>query len=554
MAAVPLQVKAAAELELRRRRSKKSSTVVGFVHPEKGFTHALTNESGGWQLTQAEPDLYLAAKLEKALTSKKRFIVLIGGRGSSKSIGAADISLIDAKDNQSKTYFLREFQTSIKNSVYSLLKDEIERLEFNGFDAQLNTIKYKGADSFEFAGLARNIASIKSSHGFKRFSIEEAQFLSEESIKELTPTARNMPNKGLPRSIDEIRAEQESGEFDGVQMLFVANPQSSEDPFSKRFIAPFQDSLDKDGFYEDDLHLIIVMNYTDNPWYHESGLEQERKWAYENMSRSLYDHIWLGKYNDSVENSLIDPAWFDACIDAHIKLGFEPNGARIASHDASDEGEDSKGYAMRHGSVILDLQERDDLNVNEGGHWAAGEANKQNIDFYTWDADGLGAALAEQNSQDFKGKPTRLHAFKGSEAPDNPDSIYKPAQGSPVTGQLKNKDVFRNKRAQYYGELRDRIYRTYLAVTDPSQKYQDPDILISFSSNIKLLPKLRAELCRMPIKPNGNGLLELYTKKIMKEKFKFASPNLGDSVMMLMRYIPLNVAKPYIPKPMRPIK
>ena len=52
---------------------------------------------------------------------------------------------------------------------------------------------------------------------------------------------------------------------------------------------------------------------------------------------------------------------------------------------------------------------------------------------------------------------------------------------------------------------------------------------------MKLIPKLRSELCRMPIKPNSNGLFELYTKKDMKNLFKFKSPNLADSVMMLMR-------------------
>ena len=39
----------------------------------------------------------------------------------------------------------------------------------------------------------------------------------------------------------------------------------------------------------------------------------------------------------------------------------------------------------------------------------------------------------------------------------------------------------------------------------------------------------------MPVKPNANGLIELYTKQVMKSRFKVTSPNLGDSVMMLMR-------------------
>jgi len=538
-------------LEEKAKRNSHSSTVVGFVCPDKGFTHALSNKSGTWKPTKAKPDVYLGAKLEKVLTSTKRFIGIFGGRGSMKSIGGADICLIDAKDNNAKTYFLREFQSSIKNSVHSLLKDEITRLEFEGFDAQATSIKYKDQDSFEFAGLSRNIASIKSSHGFKRYSVEEAQFLSAESLKELTPTARNKPNKGLPLGSDELKELQSSNDTENVSMMFIANPGSEEDPLSKRFIVPFQEALDRDGFYEDDLHLIVIINYTDNPWFKESGLEQERLWAYNNLDRSLYDHIWLGKYNDSIEGSIIRAEWFDACIDAHKKLGFEATGAKIASHDPSDTGPDSKGYAFRHGSVFQDVQEKVDGDGNEGGHWAAGLANSQGADYFTWDCDGMGALLNEQMSKDFKDKPTKLVMFKGSETPDNPEAIYRPALKSPVANQLKIKDAVKNKRAQYYTELRDRIYRTYEAVIKGI--YHDPDTLISFDSSIVLLSKLRAELCRMPIKDNGAGKIELYTKQEMKSRFNFSSPNLADPVMMSMRYIQPATQQVVIPKPIRPM-
>lgn len=538
-------------LEEKKRRESASITVVGVVDPKKGLTHAITNKSGSWEETQLEPDVYIAAKLEPVLKSNKRFIVLIGGRGSTKSVGGTDICLIDAKDNNAKTYFLREFQSSIKNSVYSLLKDEIKRLDFDDFDVQAQSIQRNGQDVFQFAGLARNTDSIKSSHGFKRFSIEEAQFLSKESIEALTPTARNKPNKGLPKQFVEATEDDDEADLSNVSMMFIANPQSSEDPFSQRFIVPFQSDLDRHGFYEDDLHLIIVVNYYDNPWFKESGLEQERLWAFQNLPRALYDHIWLGKYNDSVENSLITAEWFDACIDAHLKLGIEPKGAKIAAHDPSDRGPDSKGYAMRHGIVVQDIQEKTDGDVNEGGHWACGLANSQNIDSFTWDCDGLGAGLNEQVSKDFKDKHTKISMFKGSEAPDNPEAIYKPAIGSPVQDQKKVKDVMRNKRAQYYCELRDRIYRTYRAVIHG--EYHDPDTLISFDSRIALLAKLRAELCRMPTKPNGAGLIELYTKEVMKAKFNFPSPNLGDSAMMLMRFTQPTLTQPVIPRPLRTI-
>jgi len=533
-------------LEEKERRAKLNrKTVVGFVDPEHGLASVIKQDGDSWIGTDEKPDVYLPIKLKRALTSRKRFIAIVGGRGSGKSVSVGDMCLIDAKDNSAKTYCLREYQSSIRNSVHSLLKAEIDRLELDGFEVLQNSISYRDADCFEFAGLARNVDSIKSAYGFKKFWVEEAQSISEESLRALTPTARQKPNKGLPGDIGESVAEP------NVSIVFVANPASSEDPFSKRFIVPYQASLERDGYYEDDLHLVILMNYTDNPWFKDSGLDRERLWDYDHLPRALHDHIWLGKFNDSVSSALIEADWFDACIDAHLKLGFEPRGAKVASHDPSDGQIDAKGYAMRHGSVVLDIQEKLDGNVNDGGHWAADIAMKQQVDAYSWDGAGMGAGLAEQNSKDFQGKKVELSVFIGAESPDFPDAVYKPALESPVAEQKTNKQVFKNKRAQYHFALRDRIYLTYRAVVH--KEYADPDKLISFSGDMKLLPKLRAEVCRIPIKPNNNGLNELYTKEEMKSRFKIASPNLADSVMQTLRYIPQQQAQPYIPKPMRTI-
>lgn len=544
--------------ELNRRKALKraQATVVGIVHPVDGHLRSIVRQDGGWIETEREPDIYLPAKLEAVIKSKKRFIIVIGGRGSGKSVGIADICLADAKDDGVKTYCLREYQTSIKNSIFSLLKDEISRLEFDGFEVQSNGIKYGEEDAFQFAGLSHNVDSIKSAHGFRRFEIEEAQFISDDSLTALTPTARKKPKKGMPTVMEEV---QEADGLANVSMVFIANPSSSEAPFSKRFINPFKEHLDKHGFYEDDLHLIVVMNYTDNPWFQDSGLEEERLWDFNYRSRAMYDHIWLGAFNDSVENALIMSEWFDACVDAHKKLGFIASGARIAAHDPSDTGPDSKGFAARHGSVIEMVKEMETGTVNEGGHWAAGEAIQFQSDAFAWDGDGMGIALTEQMGADFQGKQTVLSVFRGSESPDFPDAVYRsaiafvPAENSnaPVANQKTNSDSFRNKRAQYYFELRDRCYRTYRAVVHG--EYHDPAKMISFDSSIELLSKLRAELCRMPVKPNGNGLFELYTKAEMKSKFKMASPNLADSVMMLMRYVPQARVQPKIPRPVRPM-
>lgn len=459
------------------------------------------------------PKMKIPEVLLPLVSKRKRFKIVVGGRGSGKSHTVADICLMDAQTKGVKVGCFREFQVSIKDSVKSLLEDEIDSLGLEGFVSKDTEIEHSNGARFVFKGLARNVDSVKSMSGFDRFIIEEAQTISKKSIEVLTPTLR----------------EEES------EIWMIANPGSTEDPFSQRFLVPYWDHLIRDGFYEDDLHLIIVCNYKDNPFFPEV-LEKERLFDLANKPRALYDHIWLGHFNDSVESALIQAEWFDACVDADKKLGFKPTGVKLAAHDPSDVGPDPKGYAMRHGSVVLDAQEMSSGTVNEGGHWACGQAIQQGVDQYTWDCDGMGIALSEQTSADFDGKRTKVVSFRGSESPDNPKQIYKPAAKSSVDNQKTVKDTFKNKRAQYYFELRDRCYRTYRAVE--FDEYHDPDTLISFSSDIIVLKKIRAELCRMPIKPNGNGLFDLYTKQEMKSKFKFASPNLGDSIMMLMRYTP----------------
>lgn len=527
-------------------------SAIGIVSSEtKELIKTIININGEWIETDQEPKAYFAEKMEPVFTRPKRFIVIIGGRGSGKSVGVGGVTAIDAHDNGNKTMCLREFQSSIKDSVHGLIKSEVERLELDGFTITDTSILSAAGGEARFAGIARNPDSVKSAFGFKRFWVEEAQFISEDSLKILTPTARNKPQKGLPDLMVDVGSEDEV-DLTKVGLIFVGNPGSSEDAFSKRFITPFKKELDAHGIYEDDLHLVIKMNWSDNPWYEMSGLEDERKWDFTNLPRALYDHIWEGDFNDSIENALIMSEWFDACVDAHIKLGFKAQGGIFAAHDPSDRGPDSKGFGIRHGSVITYIGEMEDGDVNEGCDWATDLAIKGSVNSYTWDCDGMGVSLNRQTSESLKDKNTSIIMFKGSESPDFPLAIYEPTNGI-IKGQKKNEDIFRNKRSQYYQALRDRIYKTYRAVVHG--EYKNPDELLSISSDAGAVSKLRAELCRMPIKPNGNGYIELYTKVEMKSKFKMASPNLADSLMMLMRgnadIMGTSVKKTYRPKPRR---
>ncbi len=61
----------------------------------------------------------------------------------------------------------------------------------------------------------------------------------------------------------------------------------------------------------------------------------------------------------------------------------------------------------------------------------------------------------------------------------------------------------------------------------------DPDEMISLSSDIVAMSALRAEVCRIPRKPNGMGLIQIMSKEEMaRQKPPLPSPNMADSLMM----------------------
>jgi len=412
------------------------------------------------------PTLKVNKKLERFLTTNKPIKVAIGGRNSGKSIGFGDMLTMKMATENADVYCLREFQDSISDSVHRVFQDSInERLKLKGWSITNDRVQSPDGAVTKYKGAARNPDSIQSAQGYKYSWFEEAHTMSQASIDKLLPTILRNP---------------------GAECWFGANPQSAADPFSKRFITPYAKELEKNGFYEDELHLIIVINWRDNPWFGEEG-EALRQWDYKNLTRSKYDWIWEGKFNDEVEDSIVKSEWFDAAIDAHkierLKEIFKPQGAKVAAHDPSDSGNDNKGFCLRHGSIIKIVAERDTGEIDEGCDWATGLALKHNADWFIWDGDGMGTGLKRQVSIALDGTRTRYQMFKGSlsgKGQDNADKIYQAEYGDKKANPKTYAETFKNNRAQYYVELANRFYNTYRCVE--RNEYVDPDEMISLDS------------------------------------------------------------------------
>lgn len=449
-------------------------------------------------------------RLRCIFTAKQRTIVLVGGRGSAKSYTAA--KFVAKRIAKGERWMMaREFQNSIEDSVHALMKSQIDELDLPS--CRYDATKVYGPNGGEgfYRGLARNIESMKSTFALKGVWAEEAATLSEKSIDMLAPTVRE----------------------EGSQLLFTLNRGASNDPFAKRYLAPYEKHLSKDGIYQDDDLLIIEINYPDNPWFPDV-LEKDRARDYELLPRAKYNHIWLGHYSDTVDNAIIEPEWFDACIDAHKKLGFEPVGQERVAYDPADSG-DAKALAYMHGSVVMDVRQTEMGDVASATDWALSYANQRKPEAFIWDVVGIGAGLKGQISQGMSGKAAELVGFNGAAAPANPDAIYLPEDGE-IAEPKTNRETFANRRAQFYWMLRDKMFKTYLAVA--KGRYINPEELISISGDIPDLAQLRSEVCRIPRKYVAGGKIQLISKPDMK-KMDIESPNMADALMMCMNEVEL---------------
>jgi len=443
------------------------------------------------------------------INTQKRVKILVGGRGSGKSVGIADIILMMCA--KGKTILAaREFQTSIEDSVHSLLQSRIETYNLHGFTSTNRDITHpRTGGRIFYKGLARNVSSLKSLGSVDICWIEEGESIGDKSLQILTPSIRSLGD--TPPEI-------------WVSM----NRHSTQGAIAKKYLDRAEKDLSISGSYEDELLLAVQLNYSENPWF-PSELDLERLDDKQRLSDTNYNHIWNGAYYDELDNSIIKSDWFDSCIDAHIKLGFVGEGVRILSYDPSDEGGDDKAIVVRYGSVIERCEVLTEGDVAAGTDWAIKLANDTGSDVFTWDCDGMGVALKRQVASEFE----NYVMFKGSNKPEGLHDAYSiESDNTREENESPNAKTFKNKRAQYYWRLRDRMYYTHQAVVGQILPEDvDFDECLSLVGDGQIdIPKLRYEVCRIPLKSNPNGTIQIASKTDMS----INSPNRADALMMSM--------------------
>lgn len=482
--------------------------------------------------TDEKPTIYLIEKLEPMILKHKKYKCMYGSRGGTKSRMAQDVTAGEVNSQGSKVFVLRERMKALKESIYAGIEKSIKDLALAGFRSVPShwEIRHKTGGKFTFGGM-QNIIDMKGTSNYKIFLMEEAAKTKQTTIDTLGPTLRDTP---------------------GAELWWLWNPESSQDPMSKEFINPYRAELDKLGYYEDEHHLIIHVSHKDNHWFKwDESLSQELekdKVKVEKgiMSKSRFGWIWGNKFNDDIDSSVVTEDWFEACIDSHIKLGFDAIGAKTVACDPSDVGSDGCGYAARTGVVFDDIDEIEAADGNRKMDLACQRAIMYGADSFGYDADGLGATLRDNVNKAFNGKKVNVYAYKGSSKIHDPKAQFK-SETTTLTQRnenLKNEDVLSNKKAQNIINVAERILRTYEAVV--LGKYYDPDTLISFATyntetktgiRPEMLEKLKAEACKTPVKPGDT--IKFYTKEELRKgvlmpdgsRVSIPSPNLWDAVV-----------------------
>lgn len=199
-----------------------------------------------------------------------RVKVAEGGRGGGKSENFGRALLIKGMEQPENIVCGREFQSSIKDSVHSMLAYLINEERLTSRYTVLDTeIRGTNGTVFSFVGVRRNINNIKSMHNIKRFWGEEAHTFSKQSLDILFPTVR------APDS----------------ELWFSLNADLEEDPaYQALVVNPPPNSI------------VRRINYYDNPYFPDvlrKDMEHMKATDYEK-----YLWIWEGHPRTAVEGAI----------------------------------------------------------------------------------------------------------------------------------------------------------------------------------------------------------------------------------------------------------
>jgi len=417
--------------------------------------------------------------------TRARNRVLYGGRSSSKSWDAAGMAIFLAQFCKIRVLCTRQFQNKISESVYSLLKIQIERFGLkDDFDITKNSIKCLSTGSeFMFYGLARNIDEIKSMESIDILWIEEAHNLTKGQWEVLEPTIRK----------------------EGSQIWVIFNPKFATDFVYQRFVVSPPPKT-----------VVQQINFPDNPYLSETIKDVID--AAKAEDEEDFNHIYMGVPKDDDDGVVIKRSWLEACVDAHLILDIDMGGKKTVGYDVADDGADKNATASFDGGLCTAIDEwkADTDDLVKSSNRAMMTAKKTSA-FIVYDSIGVGASTGSNlRAAGYKSYGKFIAGAKVA----RPRSKYQ---------NVPNQEFFSNLKAQAWWQLADRARNTYNAIHN-GKKFK-PDELISISSSVKYLERLKTELSTPKRDFDKAGKVKVESKEDLAAR-EIDSPNLADSFVM----------------------
>ncbi len=239
-------------------------------------------------------------KLKSMFSTKSRYIILYGGRASAKTYTICQYLLVQGMTSNKTILITREYQSSIKDSTYSELKNIINKENLHDYyeikhDTIVGKKDYNQYTKFIFKGLAKDINTIKSTADIDICFVEEAETIKAYDWDVLIPTVRKANS----------------------QIIIAFNPVEEQSDTYQRFV------INKPPH-----SLGIEINYPDNPFLSDTALAEIEYMKEKNYSK--YEHIYLGKPISMTEDVVFKNYFKIEKLDiTHNTRDFLYNGTKV---------------------------------------------------------------------------------------------------------------------------------------------------------------------------------------------------------------------------------
>jgi len=388
-------------------------------------------------------------------STPSRLKVLYGGRGSGKSYSAATHVMMSSREVKLNILCLRQLQNSIRQSIYTLIKDLIYQMGIQReFTFTISEIRHdRTGSTFKFMGISRNVDEIKSTENIDICYIEEAHALSKDQWDVINPTIRK----------------------EHSEIIILFNPQHRNDFVFQNFIEkPSRNSI------------IRKINYDENPYLSDTMMNviQEEK----EKDIEEYEHIYLGVPREGDDRALFAYSDIESAMDGDF-VGVDDMGVETLAVDVARYGKDKSVITKRRGFKIYGLKEYKGYSTTELATVVDNEYRTRPFDGVAVDTIGVGAGVYDKLLQ---------MGVRGL------------IEGN-VSMKAEELKVYQNKRSEMYFMLREFVARGGKLPNDKELKEELLAIKYFYnqaSGKIQLISKddLKEELGRSPDKSDSVAL------------------------------------------------